>query len=175
MAGHAGHTVAHHLLAHLGPQAIGTDQGAALNPRTVGQAGFHAAIGVRIGHDFAVGAQFDQRIVLATAQHDAVQFAAVHDGIGIAEPFAERRVERDRADFLGTDGIHQQQLVDIDRSGARFLSNAQVVEGVEGIGAKLNAGTDFAQDRRAFQDHRRDALLGKSQRSGEAPDAAARY
>ena len=103
-----------------------------------------------------------------------MQIAAMHHRIGIAETRAEGIAQIDMADLLGGQRIHQPQLVDIDRHAARGLADAEIVEGVEGVGPELDAGADLAKRRGFFQQDRANALLRQPQRRGEAADAAAR-
>src|SRR6266436_1367328 len=48
-----------------------------------------------------------------------------------------------------------------------------MVEGVEGVGAELDAGADFAERRGLLQQDRAKALLREAERGGKAADAAA--
>ena len=69
--------------------------------------------------------------------------------------------------------IHQPELIDIDRHAARGLADAEIVEGVERVGAELDAGADFAECGGFLQQDRTDSLLRKTERGGEAADASA--
>ena len=95
------------------------------------------------------------------------------DGIGVAEARAECLAEVDVGDLAVGDGVHQAQLVDIDRHAARRLADAQAIEAVEGVGPELDAGADLAELARLLQHQRGDALLRQRQRRREATDAAA--
>ena len=77
-------------------------------------------------------------------------------------------------DLFGRQRIHQPELIDIDRHAARGLADAEIVEGMEGVGPELDAGADFAERRGLFQQDRADALLRQAERRREAADAAAR-
>jgi hypothetical protein len=61
----------------------------------------------------------------------------------------------------------------IHRAVARLVADAERVEGVEGVGAELDAGTDLADFRRLLQHGDGEALAHQRQRRGEAADAAA--
>ena len=78
------------------------------------------------------------------------------------------------ADLLGRERIHQPQLIDIDRHAARGLADAEIIEGMEGVGPELDAGADLAERCGFFQQDRANALLRQAKRGGEAADAAAR-
>ena len=95
------------------------------------------------------------------------------DGIGVLEALAERLVERDGGDVLAGHGVHQAQLVDVDRHLAGLVADAEVVEGVEGVGAELDAGADLAELGRALEHEAAVALPGQAQRGRQAADAAA--
>ena len=66
-------------------------------------------------------------------------------GIGVAVARAERLAEIDVGDLAVGHGVHQAQLVDIDRHAARRLADAQAIEAVEGVGPELDAGADLAE------------------------------
>ena len=74
-----------------------------------------------------------------------MQIAAMHDGVGIAEPCAKIIAEIDMGDLLGGHRIHQPHLLDIDGHAARGLADAEIVEGVESVRPKLDAGADLAE------------------------------
>src|SRR5580700_10180840 len=103
-----------------------------------------------------------------------MQIAAMHDGIGVAEACAEDIAEIDMGDFLRAQRIHQAELVDIDSHVARGLADAEIVEGVEGIRAELNARADLAELGGLFQQDRTKSFLRQPERGSEAADAAAR-
>ena len=103
-----------------------------------------------------------------------MQIAAMDHRIGIAEAGAKRLAQIDMGDFLRRQRVHQPELVDIDRHAARGLADPEIVEGMERVGAKLDAGADFAERGGFFQQDRADALLREPERGGEAADAAAR-
>ena len=97
----------------------------------------------------------------------------MNHGIGIAEAGAERLAEIDMGDLAVGHRVHQAQRVDIDRHAARGFADAEIIEGVEGVGPELDAGADLAQLRGLLQHQRADALLGQRQCRGQAADAAA--
>ena len=103
-----------------------------------------------------------------------MQIAAMHHRIRVAEPRAKRFAQIDMGDLFGRERIHQPELVDIDGHAARGLADAEIVEGMKGVGPELDAGADFAERGGLFQQDRADALLRKAERGGEAADAAAR-
>ena len=112
-------------------------------------------------------------MVLAGAQENAVQIAAMHHRIGIAEARAKRLAQIDMGDLFGRQRIHQPELIDIDRHASRGLADAEIIEGVERVRPELDAGADLAERRGLFQQDRADALLRQPQRRGEPADAAA--
>ena len=92
-----------------------------------------------------------------------MQIPPMGDGIGIAEACAEGVVQRNVGDLFAIHRIHQTQAVDVDCHAAGRLSDAQKVEGMERVGAKLDTGTDFAEFRRPLQDQGPEPLLRQSQ------------
>src|SRR5579862_5350807 len=97
----------------------------------------------------------------------------MNDGVRIAEALAKPVAEIDRCDVLAGRGVHEAQLVDIDRDRARRLADAEIVEGVKSIGAELDSGADLAQ-RRCLLEHG-DALsrARQGERRREPANAAA--
>ncbi len=162
------------LLADIRPQPVGADQkrpGDALAERKPRR---HRRAVLVVAGDLAADAQLDQIVGLAGLQEHAVQIAAMHHRIGIAEARAKRLAQIDMGDLFGGQRVHQPELVDIDRHAARGFADAEIVEGVERVGPKLDAGADLAERGRLFQQDRADALLREPERRGEAADAAAR-
>ena len=172
VAGHPGGAVAQHLRAHPGPQAVSADQRAAPHPFAALEDRGDAGVVLLVPRDGRGGAQADQRVFAAGAQKDAVQFAPVHHGIGVAKARAEIGAQRDARDLARAQRVHQAQVVDIDRHLARLRPHAQRVEGVKGVGAQLDARADLAQFGGLFEDEAGDARLRKAHGSGKAPDAA---
>ena len=159
VAGDARRPVRGDLLAHIRPQPVGADQERAGDALAVGKPRGDRRPILIVAHDFAGDAQIDQRAVAAGLQEHAMQIAAMHDRIGIAEARAEIVAEIDMGDLFGGQRIHQPELVDIDGHAARGLADAEIVEGVEGVRPELDAGADLAERRRLFQQDRADALL----------------
>src|SRR4051795_11635667 len=126
-----------------------------------------------IAEDLGSGAQFDQIVLAAGAQEDPVQVAAVHDGVGIAEALPERLIERDPDDLFSGHGVHQPEIVDVDRHAARGVADTKLVERVEGVGAELDTGADLPELKRALEYKAPDAFLSESKRRCKAADAAA--
>ncbi len=112
-------------------------------------------------------------IGLAGAQEDAVQIAAVDHRIGIAEAAAEIVGQVDAGDLLGGDRIHQAQLVDEHRGRAGGIAETEMVEGMEGVRAELDAGADLLIARGALQDGDLESLAGQRDRSRQSANAAA--
>ena len=79
-----------------------------------------------------------------------MQIAAMHHRIGIAEARAKRLAQIDMGDLLGRQRIHQPELIDIDGHAARGLADAEIIEGVKGVRAELDAGADLAERARLF-------------------------
>ena len=103
-----------------------------------------------------------------------MQIAAMNHRIGISETRAEGVAQVDVGDLFGCQRIHQPQLIDIDRHAARGLADAEIIESVERVGSELDAGADFAECRRLFEQDRTDAFLREAKRHSQAADAAAR-
>ena len=165
--------VSGHLSPHVRPQPVGADQGAAPHHLARSQPGGDRQAILIVAGDLGIGAQFDQGMIFAPLQEYAVQIAAMHDGVGIAEAGAKPVAEIDVADLAVGQRIHQPQPIDIDRHAARRLADAEPVETVEGVGAELDAGANLAEAARLLQHLRGDALLGERQRRRESADAAA--
>src|SRR5580700_6663785 len=77
------------------------------------------------------------------------------------------------ADLFGGHRIHQPHLVDIDSHAARGLADAEIVEGMERVGPKLDAGADFAEAGCLLQQDGADALLRQPECRREAANASA--
>ena len=100
----------------------------------------------------------------ASFQEYAVKIAPMHDRVWILEASPKRFAEIDMGDLLGGKRIHQAQCIDVDRHRTRGLAHAQIVEGVECIGPKLNPRADFAQSRRLFKHNNVAAFLREPKR-----------
>ena len=74
-----------------------------------------------------------------------MQIGAMDDGVGIAEALAERLVDRDMRDLVAGHAVHHDETVDVDRLGAAGIADAEIVHGVKGVGADLDAGADLAE------------------------------
>jgi hypothetical protein len=106
---------------------------------------------------------FEQRVV---------DVLAMDHGIGIAEALAEVFVGRDLADLVLVDRVVHHHVVGEYGAIARLVADAEGVEGVEGIRAELDAGTDFTDLCRLFEDHDLEALAHQGECGGEAANAA---
>src|SRR5258705_8132397 len=126
-----------------------------------------------VADHFRIDAQLDQLVVLACPQKHAMQVTAMHDRVGIAEPFAKMLAQIDVGDLFRRQRIHQPQLIDIDGHAARGLADAEIVEGMKGVGPELDAGADLAKGSGLFPQDRAKALLAKAHRGREPSDAAA--
>ena len=104
----------------------------------------------------------------AAVQQYAVQIGPMDHRIGIAEAFAEILAQGDVGDLLATHRIHEAEHVDIDRLRPRGVADTQIVEGVEGVGAKLDAGADLAE-RRAFSSTTTSYPLAAMPRAAASP------
>ena len=162
------------LFSDIRPKPIGADQKPPRQALAGGKPRRHRRAVLVIINHLAAHAQFDQVVLLASPEEHAVQIAAMHHAIGIAEPRAEGIAQIDMGDLFGRERIHQPQLIDIDGHAACGFADAEIVEGVEGVGSKLNAGADLAEGRGLFQQDRGNALLRETKCGGEAADAPAR-
>ena len=117
-------------------------------------------------------AQFHQRAFDAGPQQHAMQLAAMHHRIRVAETLAERRIERDFGDPFIRHRVHQPQAVDINRLGPGVIADAERVEAVEGVRADLDACADLAQLRRLFEHETLSADAGQPKRRAKTADAA---
>ena len=172
MAGDARRAVAHDLLPDVRPEPVGADQRRALTEPVARCTRTLVAV-LLVAQDLAAGAELDQLVVAAGLEEHAVQVAAVDHGIGVAEPLAERLVERDADDLLGGERVHQPKIVDEHGDGAGGVADAKLVEAVEGVGAELDAGADLAQHGRPLQHEAPHAFAGEAEGRGKAADAAA--
>ncbi|MEI2735834.1 MAG: hypothetical protein V9G24_14175 [Rhodoblastus sp.] len=110
---------------------------------------------------------------LRAFQQRGMDVDAVDDGVRIVEALAEGLARRDAADERPVDGVVHDHFIDIDGAAARLLADAERVEGGEGVGTELDAGADFADLRRLFENRDLEALPRQRQRRGEPADAAA--
>src|SRR5436190_16574954 len=127
-----------------------------------------------VTRDVAADAQLDQLMLPARFQKYAVQIAAMHHRVGIAKTRAERFAQINVGDLFSRERIHQSELIDIHRHAAGGFADAEIVEGVEGIRSKLDAGADFTKRGGLFEQDRGNALLRQPKCCGQAADAAAR-
>src|SRR6266850_1684343 len=172
MPGHKWRSVRDHLLADVRPQPVGADQKPPRDGLAIGEPRRHRRAILVVADHLAADAQFNQLVLLAGAQENTVQVAAMHHRIGIAEARTKRIAEIDMGDFLGRQRIHQPKLIDIDRHASCGFANAEIVEGVKRVGPELDTGADFAELRGLFQQDRADAFLRETKRYGEPADSA---
>ena len=64
-------------------------------------------------------------------------------------------------------------VVGVDGAGPGLVADAQRIEGVEGVGAELDAGTDLADLGRLLEHLHMETLPRQGEGGGEAADAAA--
>src|SRR5690606_23191244 len=173
MARHPGRAVADQLRPYRRVDAVGADQGAALDRAAIGEQGRGAAAVLAVAGDPGMGTQFDQFARLAGGQHRAVQVRPVDHGVRVAEAFSKGLVQGYVADLFAAERIHEPQLVDVDRAGTGRVAEAEVVEAVESIGAELDAGADLAEAARLLEHDAAPARAGQAEGAGQAADAAA--
>src|SRR5262249_19774302 len=123
--------------------------------------------------DFATPPQLDAVVSATGLEKHAIKITAVHHGVRILETLAKRIAEVDVHDLLRGERVHQAKRVDVDRHRPRSFANPQVVKGVERVGAKLNAGSDFTKRRSLFEHQNTQPLLRETQSGGQASDPAA--
>ncbi len=174
MAGDARLAVADDLLADVRPQPVRADQERAGDAIAGSKARSDRRTVLIVAHDFGADAQIDQLAVTAGFQENAVQIAAMHHRIWVAETATKSLAEIDMADFLRRHRIHQAKLIDIDRHVARGFADAEIIEGVKRVRPELDAGADLAECGSLLEQDRADAFLRETHRYGEAADAAAR-
>src|SRR3569833_1376262 len=134
--------------------------------------GHRGAVLIIAGH-FGAAAQLDQTVFATGLQEHPMQITTMHHRIGIAEPLAEGFTQIDMGDFFGRERVHQPELIDIDRHGARGFADAEIVKGVKRVRPELDARADFAERGGLYKQHRGNALLRQPERGGETADAAA--
>ncbi len=81
---------------------------------------------------------------------------------------------RRRLVVLGGQAVHQPELVDVNGYATRLVAYAKVVEGVESIGADLDARANLAELRRRLEDDAALPLAAQACRQGQPSDAASR-
>jgi hypothetical protein len=86
---------------------------------------------------------------------------------------AEGLAGLDLADLGFVECVVHHHVVGVDRAAARLVAHAQRVKGVEGVGAELDAGADFADLGRLLEHLHLEALAHQRQRGGQAANAAA--
>ena len=101
-----------------------------------------------------------------------MQIAAMDDGIGILKPFAKSFIQGDLTDLIATHRIHKAQIVHINGHAAGCVTNPQIIKGMKGIRAKLDACPDFPQFGGPFQDQGWNAFLRQAAGQGQATDTA---
>ncbi len=57
-------------------------------------------------------------MIPASLEEDAVKIAPMHDRVRISEPLAKGFVQRNAGDLVATQGVHQPEIVDVDRHGS---------------------------------------------------------
>src|SRR4029079_2701254 len=114
--------------------------------------------------DIAIGAQRYVFVNLTTTHEDAVQFAPMNHGIGVAETLTEIARKIDMRDLFRGDRVHQPQLVDENGDGADGIAKLKAIEGVECVWAQLDAGPDFLVVRGALEHRDLKSLLSQRQR-----------
>ena len=168
-----GGAVADHLRPDRGAQPVGADEDAAGDPLARPQDGGGTTIDRLVAGDVAAGPELDRGLPFACGDEGAMKLAAMHHGVGIAEPLAKRAGHVDMGDLLAGDRVHQAQFVDEHRFRAGDLAESQAVEGVKRVGPELDAGADLFELRCPFEDRDGEALVGERQRGGKAAYAPA--
>ncbi len=105
-------------------------------------------------------------------QEDPVQVAPMHHGIGIAEPGPECLIQRNSGDLLPAQGIHEAQIVDIDRHCPGRVTDTEIIECMERVRPQLDARANLPEFRRLLQNDGTDALLRQPDRRGQPADTA---
>ncbi len=97
----------------------------------------------------------------------------MHDRIRVAEPGPERLVERNVADLVAADRVHQPEAIDVDRHAARGITDPEKVERVERVWRELDPCPDLAEAGGLLEHEHTEAALRQTERNGESTDAAA--
>ncbi len=134
----------------------------------------HARIVLLDAHDAGRGAEFDSAGLLRAFEQRGVHVGAVNHRIRVAEPRAKRVLDGDGRHLSLVERIHHDEIVDVHRSAARALPDAERVERGKGVGPELDAGADLADLRGLFEHRDLESLSGHGQRGREPADAAAR-
>ena len=170
VAGDAGR-VAHVLLAHHRLHPVGADQGHA-PVRVAVLVVDRDAVGVLLHTlDAGGGQELDAPGLLRALQQREVHVHPVDHGIGVAETLAKGLTGGNPAHLVFVDGVVHHHVVGVDGASTGLLAHAQGVEGVEGVGAQLDAGADLTDLGRLLQHLDPETLAHQRQRSGESTDA----
>ena len=100
---------------------------------------------------------------------------AVYHSVGVAEALPESLPGGDLPDLVLVDCVVHHQVIGKDRAAARLVADAQSIEGMKGVGAKLDAGANFADFRGLFKHLDLEALAHQRQGRGQSADATARH
>ncbi len=117
--------------------------------------------------------QGDACVGAAGIEQHAVQVGTMDDGIGIAEALAECLADGDMRDLGAGHAVHHDEAVDVDRLGTAGIADPEIVHGVKGVGADLDAGADLAEPIGLLQHRDVAALVGEAECSRQTADTAA--
>ena len=170
--GHA-RRVVHVLRAHDRLSAVGVDERLALVALAVGAVHGDARVILLDAFDAGAGQELDPARLLRALEQRQVNVDAVDHGVRVAEALAEGLAGGDAGDQRLVERVVHHHAVGLDGSATRLLADAERVEGVKGVRAKLDAGANLA-DRGGLLEHLdREALAHQRERGGEAANAAA--
>ena len=172
VAADARRRIAQQLAAHQAPQAVGANQGLALQIQTGGTVQAHA-VGVLVEGDGAlVQLQFHAIGFEHTRQQHLVQVGTVDAGVGRAVALLHRRPQGQRAEHRATGGAARLQPLGEGGKAAQRRVQAPALQDARDIRPHLDAGPNLAKGAGAFDQLHRPLGLRASQRCGQAAYAA---
>ena len=120
-----------------------------------------------------VGVEAHATAFLRALEQRQVHVGAVDHGVGVAEAPAKGLARLDAAHQGLVERIVHHHAVGVDGAAAGLLAHAQGIEGVEGVGAELDARANLADLGGLLEHGHVVALAHERQRCRQAADAAA--
>ncbi|HTD36777.1 MAG TPA: hypothetical protein VK669_04620 [Candidatus Limnocylindrales bacterium] len=148
-------------------EAVGADEAARADGRTVAKARFDdvAVIDERV--ERLAGGQRDQRARGAGTHESVQEIAAVHHEIRKAIPFAKRGAEVERRQRLAANRIHPHHARGEHRGLVNLRQNAEAVQRPGRVWSKLQACADLAKLGSLFGDRGGNPVTGYCERGRE--------
>ena len=173
IAGEPRRAVADELRANARPEPVGADQRRPLEAPPIHRRNCDPISLVLETGDHGLGHELDRVRALRRLEQNIMQIDAMNDDVWMGETGAERRPGRDARHLCAAERVEHEQCGRRIRRLAHRLADAEAVEDVEDIGAELDAVTDRAEFRRAFEHARAPATLRQGERRREPAEPAA--